>query len=85
MPVIKAVLEEAIAAGGSSLRDYVQTEGELGYFQHSWRVYAPLLDPFAAWGDVDCARLPDLASVSERVLPAAREAAKLAGTQGGTR
>ena len=48
-------------------------------------VYALLLDPFEDWGDVDCARLPDLASVSERVLPAAREAAKLAGTQGGTR
>jgi formamidopyrimidine-DNA glycosylase len=36
---IKAVLEEAIAAGGSSLRDYVQATGELGYFQHAWRVY----------------------------------------------
>jgi len=33
------VLNEAIAAGGSSLRDYVQTDGELGYFQHRWRVY----------------------------------------------
>jgi len=36
---IRATLEEAVAAGGSSLRDYVQTDGELGYFQHSWRVY----------------------------------------------
>lgn len=36
---VKAVLEEAIAAGGSSLRDYVQASGELGYFQHAWRVY----------------------------------------------
>lgn len=36
---IKAVLSEAIAAGGSSLRDYVQPDGELGYFQHAWRVY----------------------------------------------
>lgn len=36
---IKAVLERAIAAGGSSLRDYVQVDGELGYFQHEWRVY----------------------------------------------
>lgn len=36
---IKSVLGEAIAAGGSSLRDYVQTDGELGYFQHRWAVY----------------------------------------------
>ncbi len=36
---LRAVLSEAIAAGGSSLRDYVQTDGELGYFQHRWRVY----------------------------------------------
>ncbi|HUF54926.1 MAG TPA: bifunctional DNA-formamidopyrimidine glycosylase/DNA-(apurinic or apyrimidinic site) lyase, partial [Thermohalobaculum sp.] len=32
-------LEQAIAAGGSSLRDYRQTDGELGYFQHGFRVY----------------------------------------------
>jgi len=36
---IREVLEAAIAAGGSSLRDYVQTTGELGYFQHNWAVY----------------------------------------------
>jgi len=36
---IRAVLEEAIEAGGSSLRDYAGTGGELGYFQHSFRVY----------------------------------------------
>jgi len=36
---VTAVLEEAVAAGGSSLRDYVQTDGELGYFQHRWQVY----------------------------------------------
>ena len=36
---IKQVLTEAIAAGGSSLRDFVQTNGELGYFQHRWAVY----------------------------------------------
>jgi formamidopyrimidine-DNA glycosylase len=39
VPEIKATLTEAIAAGGSSLRDYVQTDGELGYFQHAWKVY----------------------------------------------
>jgi len=36
---IRSVLYEAIAAGGSSLRDYVQADGELGYFQHHWAVY----------------------------------------------
>jgi formamidopyrimidine-DNA glycosylase len=36
---IRDVLAEAIEAGGSSLRDYVQTNGELGYFQHRWAVY----------------------------------------------
>ena len=36
---IKATLTEAIAAGGSSLRDYVQPDGELGYFQKAWKVY----------------------------------------------
>jgi formamidopyrimidine-DNA glycosylase len=39
VPAIKATLREAIAAGGSSLRDYVQPDGELGYFQHAWKVY----------------------------------------------
>jgi formamidopyrimidine-DNA glycosylase len=39
VPAIKTTLTEAIAAGGSSLRDYVQPSGELGYFQHAWKVY----------------------------------------------
>ncbi|MEE3626359.1 bifunctional DNA-formamidopyrimidine glycosylase/DNA-(apurinic or apyrimidinic site) lyase [Nitrospirillum sp. BR 11752] len=39
VPAIRDVLTEAIAAGGSSLRDYVQSDGELGYFQHSFAVY----------------------------------------------
>ena len=38
-PAIQETLREAIAAGGSSLRDYVQPDGELGYFQHAWKVY----------------------------------------------
>jgi formamidopyrimidine-DNA glycosylase len=37
--VIREVLEEAVAAGGSSLRDHRQTDGALGYFQHNFRVY----------------------------------------------
>jgi formamidopyrimidine-DNA glycosylase len=36
---IKAVLHDAIAAGGSSLRDHRRTDGELGDFQHNFRVY----------------------------------------------
>jgi formamidopyrimidine-DNA glycosylase len=36
---IKAVLHDAIKAGGSSLRDHRRTDGELGLFQHSFRVY----------------------------------------------
>ena len=36
---IRDVLAEAIEAGGSSLRDYVRANGELGYFQHRWAVY----------------------------------------------
>jgi len=36
---IKAVLQDAIAAGGSSLRDHRRTDGELGDFQHNFRVY----------------------------------------------
>ena len=39
VPAIKDILRDAIAAGGSSLRDHVQPSGELGYFQHAWRVY----------------------------------------------
>jgi len=39
VPAIKDTLNEAIAAGGSSLLDYVQPDGELGYFQHAWKAY----------------------------------------------
>ncbi|HHB81682.1 MAG TPA: bifunctional DNA-formamidopyrimidine glycosylase/DNA-(apurinic or apyrimidinic site) lyase [Aliiroseovarius sp.] len=49
VPVIREVLEEAIDAGGSSLKDYRQTDGELGYFQHAFKVYgregAPCVKP----------------------------------------
>lgn len=36
---IRRVLTDAIAAGGSSLRDHQRVDGDLGYFQHSFRVY----------------------------------------------
>jgi len=39
VPIIRDVLTEAIAAGGSTLKDYAQTDGELGYFQHSFKAY----------------------------------------------
>jgi formamidopyrimidine-DNA glycosylase len=39
VPAIREVLEESIAAGGSTIRDYAQPNGELGYFAASWRVY----------------------------------------------
>ncbi len=42
---IRAVLEDAIRAGGSTLRDYRHTDGELGYFQHDFRVYDREGDP----------------------------------------
>ena len=49
VPAIRQVLEEAIAAGGSTLRDYVAADGSLGYFQHSFRCYGredqPCLTP----------------------------------------
>ena len=37
---IQVVLKDAINAGGSSLKDHVQTTGEMGYFQHQFRVYS---------------------------------------------
>ncbi len=49
---IRSVLTEAIEAGGSSLRDYVQATGELGYFQHRWAVYGREGEPCP---DCDCA------------------------------
>ena len=37
--VIRDVLNEAVVAGGSTLRDHAQVDGTLGYFQHRFRVY----------------------------------------------
>lgn len=39
VPIIRDVLADAIAAGGSSLQDHRRADGTLGYFQHSFRVY----------------------------------------------
>lgn len=45
VPAIRAMLTEAIAAGGSSLRDFRQTDGALGYFQHRFQVYDREAEP----------------------------------------
>ncbi|MBD3764112.1 MAG: bifunctional DNA-formamidopyrimidine glycosylase/DNA-(apurinic or apyrimidinic site) lyase [Rhodobacterales bacterium] len=50
VPAIREVLAEAIEAGGSSLRDYRQADGELGYFQHAFRVYGREGQPCTAPG-----------------------------------
>ncbi len=54
VPIIRTVLEEAIAAGGSSLRDYRQADGDLGYFQHGFQVYDREGEPCVT---PDCNRL----------------------------
>ncbi len=43
--IIREVLEEAVAAGGSTLRDFAHADGSLGYFQHRFRVYDREGDP----------------------------------------
>ncbi len=50
VPVIRDVLGEAIAAGGSTLRDYAKTDGTLGYFQHSFQVYGREGEPCVSPG-----------------------------------
>ncbi|MEM9575741.1 MAG: bifunctional DNA-formamidopyrimidine glycosylase/DNA-(apurinic or apyrimidinic site) lyase [Pseudomonadota bacterium] len=50
VPIIRDVLGEAIEAGGSSLRDFRQADGELGYFQHSFDVYGRENEPCRAPG-----------------------------------
>lgn len=63
VPVIRDVLSEAIEAGGSSLRDYRQADGELGYFQHSFRVYGREGEP---------CRTPGCAGVIRRTVQSGR-------------
>ncbi|SFJ62099.1 bifunctional DNA-formamidopyrimidine glycosylase/DNA-(apurinic or apyrimidinic site) lyase [Celeribacter neptunius] len=63
VPIIRAVLAEAIEAGGSSLKDFRQADGELGYFQHSFRVYGREGDPCVT---------PDCASVVKRITQSGR-------------
>ena len=63
VPIIRDVLSEAITAGGSSLRDFRQADGELGYFQHSFDVYGREGDP---------CRTPDCGHVIKRIVQSGR-------------
>ncbi|MBO1024803.1 bifunctional DNA-formamidopyrimidine glycosylase/DNA-(apurinic or apyrimidinic site) lyase [Ochrobactrum sp. SD129] len=60
---IRTVIAEAIAAGGSSLKDYIQADGALGYFQHSFSVYGREAEP---------CRTPGCTGVVERAVQAGR-------------
>lgn len=50
VPAVKQILQAAISAGGSTLRDHKRTNGELGYFQHSFSVYDREEDPCPSKG-----------------------------------
>ncbi len=63
VPIVRQVLNEAIAAGGSSLRDFRQADGELGYFQHSFDVYGREGEP---------CRTPDCVKTVHRVVQSGR-------------
>jgi formamidopyrimidine-DNA glycosylase len=60
---IRDVLGEAIAAGGSTLRDYRHTDGSLGYFQHAFAVYGREGEP--------CVR-PGCGGIVNRIVQAGR-------------
>tara|TARA_B110000090_G_scaffold35665_1_gene38691 strand:+ start:1974 stop:2843 length:870 start_codon:yes stop_codon:yes gene_type:complete len=63
VPIIRDVLLEAISAGGSSLKDHRQTNGDLGYFQHT----------FAAYGREDEAcKAPNCKNLIKRIVQAGR-------------
>ncbi len=70
VPAIRDTLTEAIAAGGSSLRDHRQTSGELGYFQHSFRVYGR-----------EGAPCPTCATAVERIVQSGRSSFFCPGCQ----
>ncbi|GGA30093.1 bifunctional DNA-formamidopyrimidine glycosylase/DNA-(apurinic or apyrimidinic site) lyase [Neptunicoccus cionae] len=63
VPAIRQVLAEAIESGGSSLKDYRQTDGELGYFQHSFAVYGR---------EGEACKTPDCAGNIKRVVQSGR-------------
>lgn len=63
VPIIRDVLSEAIDSGGSSLQDHRQTNGELGYFQHNFRVYDREDEP---------CRTPDCNGMIRRIVQSGR-------------
>lgn len=63
VPIIRQVLAEAIEAGGSSLRDFRQADGELGYFQHRFDVYGREEEP---------CRTPECAARIRRIVQGGR-------------
>ena len=63
VPIIRDVLSEAIEAGGSSLRDFRQADGELGYFQHSFDVYGR---------EGEACRTADCNNVVQRIVQSGR-------------
>ncbi len=60
---IREVLNEAIESGGSSLRDYRQANGAMGYFQHTFKVYDQLDEP---------CQTPDCTGIVKRKVSAGR-------------
>ncbi len=60
---IRAVLNEAVAAGGSTLRDFAHADGSLGYFQHGFKVYDREGEPCAA---------PGCSGIVERIVQSGR-------------
>ena len=63
VPIVRDVLDDAIKAGGSSLRDFRQADGELGYFQHSFDVYGREGEP---------CRAPGCTSTIQRIVQSGR-------------
>ncbi len=53
VPAVQLVLEAAIEAGGSTLRDYARPDGELGYFSKQFAVYGRAGEPCACGGTVE--------------------------------
>jgi len=60
---VRQVIDEAIAAGGSSLKDFASADGELGYFQHTFRTYGR---------EGETCVTPDCGSKIERIVQSGR-------------